>query len=369
MKKIRNLVLIFLVGIIAITGCSKKNKLAPSEALKKAAGQLNTTDNYKMGISLGMAFALGESMSVDMNASGSVIVDVKNGLSYTKISVNMTGEEATTETYTDTKSKDGKLIVYAKTSDDDKWVKSETAFVNQNNQFNEFFNNLVNSENIKELKADKDNYNYELTISSDQLKQITSLYGTDDMGLTNGNTDSFKMNISIDKETGNYSKISVDMTDIIKNATGNIAAVKITKAEFAITISDINKAEAIKIPEAALNVDEDDDLQIINSFATDDYDKTVTCSIKNDSIESEIVFGLNNDKYVKSLEETVYTFDTDAAAESFWNEQSTKDNDKSIFHMNNKVIISNYHDAEGQEKDYTTSDLKAMLEKDGYLCE
>lgn len=374
MKKFKYLMTALLVSLVAVTGCSKKNSLSPSEAVSKAAEGMQMAESYKMNMNMAMALSMGDSLSFDMNFSGDAITDVKNGLTYTTMKINLFGENITTETYTDTKSKDGKIITYSKSSEDDEWHKDEASYTEETNQMKKFFTNLEKNKNIKELSSDKDNYNYEITITSDDFKELTSMLGetSDELDLTSAIKGDLKINVSIDKKTGNYSKLSIDMKDLLKNSMGDTEGVKVSKAEFVITISDYNSAAKITIPEDALNaktnsiIDLNDN--IINYFDGDEYDTTLTCKIENDEIESEITFGFNDDKYAKALEESTYKFETEEEADEFIDELDNNDNIMA-FKWDNDVDVTVYYDPEDDEKDYSYSDIKSMMEKDGYVCE
>ena len=368
MRKLKYFMLTLLVGMVALTGCSKKNSMSPSEAVKKAVNNMQTSENYKMNMAMNLAFSMGENLSFDMKFSGDVVSDVKNGLVYTNMVVNMLGQDFTSETYSDTKSKEGKIIVYAKTSEDDEWVKSETDFSEDTNKMMEFFNN------IKELASDKNNYNYEITITKEDFKQLYSLMSeTETLAIADNLGEDLKIIVSIDKKTGNYSKISIDMKDLIKKSMGDAEGVKISKAEFVITVSDYNSANAISIPKEALEAETSDLIdygELINSFSEDDYDKVLNCKINGENIESEISFGFNDDKYEKSLEETIRIFESSKEADDYWEKISDEDsNNQFVFAFDNKVTITKYHDANDTEKSYSISDVRAMMEKDGYVCE
>lgn len=377
MKKFKYLMTALLVSLVAVTGCSKKNSLSPSEAVSKAAEGMQKADSYKMNIDMGIGFSMGDSLSFDTNVTGDSIADIKNGLTYVTMKINLLGEDVTTEIYTDTKSEEGKVITYTKSSEDDEWSKAEASYSDDNaDQTKAFFTNLKKNKNIKELKSDKDNYNYEITITSDDFKELTSMLGetSDELDLTSAIKGDLKINVSIDKKTGNYSKLSIDMKDLLKNSMGDTEGVKVSKAEFVITISDYNSAAKITIPDDALNaktnsiIDLNDN--IINYFDGDEYDTTLTCSVESDDISSEITFGFNDDKYAKALEESTYTFETEEEADEFVDELDADDNDNvMVFKWDNEVDVTIYYDPEDDEKDYSYSDVKSMMEKDGYVCE
>lgn len=372
MKKLKYFMITLLVGMVALTGCSKKNSLSPSEAIKKAVSNMQTSKNYKMNMEMAMAFSMGESLSLDIKLNGDILNDVTNGLSYTSMKVNLLGQDVTTETYTDIKSKEGKIITYIKSSEDDEWSKTETDYNENTDKVMGFFSKLEQNNNIKELSSDNNNYNYEIKITKDDLKSLSNIVAENDSLAIFDNIDGdLIIKVSIDKKTGNYSKLYFDMKDLIKNSMGNVEGFTISKAEFTITISDYNNAKEVVIPEEALAaeiIEIDDEIEYL--FNSDDYDKILSCEISNNDISSELTIGFNDDKYKKSMEEKTYTFaDSDEAA-SFWEEKTNEEgNNQSVFLWENEVSITTYHDATSDEVNYTYNDVKSMMEKDGYVCE
>lgn len=374
MRKIKYFIVALLVSMVALTGCSKKNSLSPSEAINKAVKNIQESKNYKMTLDMTIGMSMGESMSFETSINGDIAVDTENGITYTKMIANALGQQATNETYVDTKSQNGKMIVYTKVSTDDNWTKTESDYNEDKINYGRFFEKLEKSKNIKELNPDKNNYNYEVTVSAEDFKELASSIGDNEsLSTLSELKGDLKIKISIDKETGNYSKLYVDMKKLMEEAmnTSGAQGVKITKAEFTFIVSDLNKAGEIKIPSEALNAKTNNEEENnINSFVYDDYDEVLTCSASEENITSEITFGFINDKYAKAYEEINQTFDTETEAEELYEELNEENEENQfVYRLDKKVSITTYYDPEDDQKDYTYSDVKSIFEGNGYICE
>lgn len=372
MKKIKYLMLALLVSMVTLTGCEKKNSLSPSEAINKAVKNIQESKNYKMTLDMTIGMSMGESMSFETSISGDIAVDMENGVAYTKMIANALGQQATNETYVDTKSKSGKMITYSKVSTDDNWTKTESDYNEDEINYGKFFEKLEKSKNIKELNPDKNNYNYEVTVSAEDFKELANSIGNNEsLSTLSELKGDLKIKISIDKETGNYSKLYVDMKKLMEEAmtTSGAEGVKITKAEFTFKVLDLNKAGEIKIPSEALNTKEEN-ADIENSFDYADYDKTLTCKASDKNITSEITFGFINNKYAKAYEESSQTFDSKTEAEELYDQLNEEDEENQfVYILDKKVSVTTYYEPEDDQKDYTYSDIKSMFEGNGYICE
>lgn len=374
MKKIKYVFTAMLVTLLALTGCSKKNSLSPSEALSKASKNVKESQNYKMNMEITTGMSMGEELSFNLNVTGESKVDVTNGITYTLVKMNVLGNDVTTETYSDTKSETGKLITYTKSNTDDEWYKTILDFDLNESNMQAFLSDLATKNNIKEIKDDKDNYNYEIVIPSDSINSIIGSVGSE--GLTVPLEGDVAIKVSVDKKTGNYSKIYMDMKDVMKKSMekSGVATVNISDASISITISDYNNAGSVTIPSEALEAkiveNLDDDSELINEFSSDDFDEILTCKVNTDKIEDEITFGFTNGKYAKAVEEVNHTFETEEEAEKFYDEhvKAGLDNE-AYYHFDKEVNITTWIDPEENEKDYSIADVKAMMEKDGYICE
>ena len=222
----------------------------------------------------------GKEQSVYMKDSTSL--DIKNMLSYNEISTNLFGTDMKIESYS--KYADNTITVY--TNFLGSWSKQEKEFENYPNiagNLDDLINldSLINSDYIKEIAADKDNYNYEANISAEDLKKISALVGeetaTDMVDSFNGN---IKMIISFDKSTGYISKLKIDLMDIVKDLPKEETnGAEYTKALMEIKFYDYNKVGEIVIPQEALNVPDEEDVDIdfegFNDETTNENDETI----------------------------------------------------------------------------------------------
>ena len=286
MKNIKKFLVVSFMFLVTltITGCGKnysKSNLSAKEAFEKSNTATATVTSYKMEMLMDMAAKVeGKEQSVYMKDSTSL--DIKNMLSYNEISTNLFGTDMKIESYS--KYADNTITVY--TNFLGSWSKQEKEFENYPNiagNLDDLINldSLINSDYIKEIAADKDNYNYEANISAEDLKKISALVGeetaTDMVDSFNGN---IKMIISFDKSTGYISKLKIDLMDIVKDLPKEETnGAEYTKALMEIKFYDYNKVGEIVIPQEALNVPDEEDVDIdfegFNDETTNENDETI----------------------------------------------------------------------------------------------
>lgn len=366
MKKTKYLIVGLLVSVLAITGCSKKgNDLSVEETFKKAVNNVNSAENFKMKIAMNIGMKA-EGLTMDMSVNLDSISDIKNGKSKMTMSMNMLGMNYETEAYTDTTSESGKTITYTKGMDGT-WSKtvSDTQNADTNSSI-EFLKNLDSNNGIKQLKADKNNYNYEVTINADTFKSLMS-----EMDDSNVYADALKgdvkIKVSIDKKTYNYSQISMDMTDMMKEYMKEAQeGVEITKAEFIISFSDYNKAGNVEIPSDVINAaKEDDDWNWDNDglFDDSDYDKVLTCTNEEGNAAK---VGFIDDKSVLVHVEISYNFDSIEEANEYYDEYETEENE-SKFKLGSTVTIT-YDETILEDEQLSYDEVKEAFIAKGLTC-
>ncbi len=386
MKKFKYIMIFMLVSMVALTGCGKKNSLSPSESVKQAKEKMEKLDNYNMKAELIVGIASGDvSMDIKVNMDGSV--DVKNKKSYVKTSMDLLGNSQESEAYST--EVDGIVTTYSKDNDGN-WTLSTSETNSTSDITNSALAILTNGEKLKELKADDKNYNYQINISVDELKKLAG--NTDDsLNLLDGVdlSGDLVVKFSIDKENGYYTKMSIDMKDLLKNVTKDLgeeaSSLQISKAEFNFEFLDFNKAKAIEIPAEALETDSKIDNNSGNVVDLDSSD--VKCTLEEDGSKSTMSASIT-DGYVSiinmsQIEEFETEEDANTALEEF---NSFADTFYSITGVNasarsegTKVIVDMSIDLTKADSDFLTTefgsekitkeDFVNMAEEESYVCE
>lgn len=386
MKKFKYIMIFMLVSMVALTGCGKKNSLSPSESVKQAKEKMEKLDNYNMKAELIVGIASGDvSMDIKVNMDGSV--DVKNKKSYVKTSMDLLGNSQESEAYST--EVDGIVTTYSKDNDGN-WTLSTSETNSTSDITNSALAILTNGEKLKELKADDKNYNYQINISVDELKKLAG--NTDDsLNLLDGVdlSGDLVVKFSIDKENGYYTKMSIDMKDLLKNVTKDLgeeaSSLQISKAEFNFEFLDFNKAKAIEIPAEALETDSKIDNNSGNVADLDSSD--VKCTLEEDGSKSTMSASIT-DGYVSiinmsQIEEFETEEDANTALEEF---NSFADTFYNITGVNasarsegTKVIVDMSIDLTKADSDFLTTefgsekitkeDFVNMAEEESYVCE
>lgn len=368
MKSLKVLFATLLVSLVALTGCNKKNELKPTEAIEKAAENMQTLENYKVNVKLNLGMSANdEKVEVSLDANGTV--DMKNKLIKMTMSANAMGEEANTEMYMDFSDKN--IITYGK-NEDGSWTKSTT----DNSQFGAVSENTDAFEqlNIKEVGSDKNNYNYEVSLKEEEINELLDSMKDqlenvpfDIKGLVKELTIKF----SIDKETGNYSKISMDLASMLKKTidevikqSGQDVNIKIDAANFEITVTDYNKAGSVEIPSEVIESAESG-----LEFEADGNTKTCTLSLTEDGYEGteKITIGLDDTDMVESIDSEIQLkFNDEEAADTYYDEVSDSEDYNGVFKVNNSITLTASQEVT-DDVDYETT--KKEFEDLGYTCE
>ena len=390
MKKLKYLVAALIIGAVTLTGCGKKETISPEDAIKKAQNTMKTVDNYKMDMSVDAAIKA-QGMSLEINLSLNGTIDEKNGKAKMTMTANALGMDINTEMYTDTKSEEGKSITYTK-QEDGTWSKSVSERTEVNADVSDAMLEIINSgSNVKAVKADsKDVNTYEITIPAEKLASLMDMAGTNDV--TSIDTSSLKGNVvlrvSIDKKTNNFTKLYMDMKDLLSSTMSENEDIKveISKAEFTINFSDYNKAGNVTIPSDVTEnatesedydydfVDDDDfDFNFgTTEFNESDYEKVLKCTYTetNEDVKGEAVMnvGFKNSIATTIYSEQKYTFNSTEEAEAFYDDYETEDGEN-ISRANNVVSVTSIAEKEDVEEDISYDEAKNSLEAEGFTCE
>lgn len=380
MSKIKYVLVALLVSMVALTGCGKKNSLSPQETIEKAAKNMQTVENLKMDADVNLGIK-SESMEVTMTIGLDSIIDVKNGKMKMDMNMDAFGSKASVQMYGDFKNDKNEMIVYTKEDDSD-WTKSssdlgETSEEVSKEDVDKLFEMLESSKMLKEAKTDKENYNYEITINKETMTKLAELAGeTADIDLSSIEDlkGDFVIKVAINKDTYQYSKITVDMKDMINEllaTMGSAEGTKLSTAEFVITFYDYNKAGNVEIPEEVIEEAEENDFSFEDSyFDEDEYDDVLICTYSEEedgaTATGEINIGFNNDKAVYEYGVIDYEFENEEDAQAFYDEYELSDNEgKSQYGS----FVTIEYDAEVAEEDtYDYETAKSNYSIMGFSC-
>ncbi len=387
MKKLKYLVAALFIGAVTLTGCGKKETISPEDAIKKAQNAMKTVDNYKMDMSIDAGIKA-QGMSLEVNFSLNGTIDEKNGKAKMTMTANALGMDINTEMYTDTKSEKGKNISYAK-QEDGTWKKSVSDSTEVNADVSNAMLEVINSgSNVKSVKADsKDVNTYEITIPAEKLASLMDMAGTNDV--TSIDASSLKGNVvlrvSIDKKTNNFTKLYMDMKDLLSSTMSENEDIKleISKAEFTINFSDYNKAGNVTIPSDVIenatedddddyNFDDDDFNFNTTEFDENDYEKVLKCTYTetNEDVKGEAVtnVGFKDSIATTIYSEQKYTFNSAEEAEAFYDDYETGDGEN-ISRTDNVVSVTSIIEKEDDDEEMSYEDAKSSIEAEGFTCE
>ena len=387
MKKLKYLVAALFIGAVTLTGCGKKETISPEDAIKKAQNAMKTVDNYKMDMSIDAGIKA-QGMSLEVNFSLNGTIDEKNGKAKMTMTANALGMDINTEMYTDTKSEKGKNISYAK-QEDGTWKKSVSDSTEVNADVSNAMLEVINSgSNVKSVKADsKDVNTYEITIPAEKLASLMDMAGTNDV--TSIDASSLKGNVvllvRIDKKTNNFTKLYMDMKDLLSSTMSENEDIKleISKAEFTINFSDYNKAGNVTIPSDVIenatedddddyNFDDDDFNFNTTEFDENDYEKVLKCTYTetNEDVKGEAVMnvGFKNSIATTIYSEQKYTFNSAEEAEAFYDDYETEDGEN-ISRTDNVVSVASIIEKEDDDEEMSYEEAKSSIEAEGFTCE
>ena len=387
MKKLKYLVAALFIGAVTLTGCGKKETISPEDAIKKAQNAMKTVDNYKMDMSIDAGIKA-QGMSLEVNFSLNGTIDEKNGKAKMTMTANALGMDINTEMYTDTKSEKGKNISYAK-QEDGTWKKSVSDSTEVNADVSNAMLEVINSgSNVKSVKADsKDVNTYEITIPAEKLASLMDMAGTN--YVTSIDASSLKGNVvllvRIDKKTNNFTKLYMDMKDLLSSTMSENEDIKleISKAEFTINFSDYNKAGNVTIPSDVIenatedddddyNFDDDDFNFNTTEFDENDYEKVLKCTYTetNEDVKGEAVMnvGFKNSIATTIYSEQKYTFNSAEEAEAFYDDYETEDGEN-ISRTDNVVSVASIIEKEDDDEEMSYEEAKSSIEAEGFTCE
>lgn len=386
MKKLKYLVAALFIGAVTLTGCGKKETISPEDAIKKAQNAMKTVDNYKMDMSVDAGIKA-QGMSLEVNFSLNGTIDEKNGKAKMTMTANALGMDINTEMYTDTKSEEGKNISYTK-QEDGTWKKSVSDSTEVSADVSDAMLEVINSgSNVKSVKADsKDVNTYEITIPAEKLASLMDMAGTNDMsaidaGSLKGNV---ILKVSIDKKTNNFTKLYMDMKDLLSSTMSENEDIKLefSKAEFTINFSDYNKAGDVTIPSDVIEnatEDDDDDYNFdddfnfnTTEFDESDYENVLKCTYTetNEDVKGEAVMnvGFKNSIATTIYSEQKYTFNSAEEAEAFYDDYETEDGEN-ISRTDNVVSVTSIIEKEDDDEEMSYEEAKSSIEAEGFTCE
>ncbi len=304
-----------VISLLLITGCGEKEDYF--ETAKKNMQELKS---YSMNIDVEMQMKTG-GITINLPITLSSDVDVTNKISKMEMSTELMGTNISSTAYVD--GTDENNVIQYSSTDGTNWTKTKVE--NNNNQAN----NLVNADNLKEIKSDdKDYYVYEATLDKDKMTGIIGedLTDNDIMGsidITNNITFKYYIN----KKTKYVEKIVAELNDVMNvtdEASGQEA--ELTKLNFEITFSNFNEVKEIVIPESAkkannqVNPSNDETKTMKCHYSANnsgtkfdltyfvDYDGSYVTSVRSDErITSDNSTVLET--YKKTVEETYSPFD------------------------------------------------------------
>ena len=253
MKNIKRFLVVAFAFLVTLTftGCGKKNytksNLSAKEAFEKSNTGTATVENYKMDFNVEVAGSEnGKEYSFYMKDT--TTIDTKNMTSYNVISTNMLGTDLSVKSYA--KYDENTVTTYSELFG--QWTKVTTPSEGIPNTI-ATIDDTLNFDNIKEIDADKDNYNYEATISMDDLKKIAATTGEGDSAeMFTDMPGDVKMIISFDRSTGYLSGLKVDLMDLIKAAGEQLGGATFTKAYIEFKFYDFGKSGEVVIPNDAI---------------------------------------------------------------------------------------------------------------------
>ena len=289
MLKFKKLMAVMLVGLITLTGCgNKKNSLSVEETVKKMGNNMKELSSFKVDLDAGLKAKNGDD-DIDFSISANADVDLKNQNLKLKLAYKGMGQDANMDVYFNIDKENNKITVYFKETDG-QWKAQEinldelTGQLSGNVQFSlsgisdlskasDYLVKLLDSEKVKQVDPDKENYNYEMNITgsdiSNYVDEIVKLIpNSDDESIKSSiamikaflNNIKESINIKVSFTKGDYylSNLSIDVKDFANELIKSIVAmsgqemdITLSRADAKLTISDFNKVGDVVIPEEA----------------------------------------------------------------------------------------------------------------------
>ncbi len=386
MKNIKYILMTLLVSVVAITGCGKKNSLSPKETFEKTAESMQKVENFKMNANVNVGLKAGESEIV-VKLTLDALADIKNGKMHMNMDLDALGEKANVEAYADFKNDDNEMIMYVK-DEEGNWTKSteELSEETATEMSTEVFDALESSKMLKEVKADKENYNYEITVNKETIKSLMKTLDASE-ALEDMDIDSLEgdivVTISVDQKTYNLKKISIDMKDMIDKLMSSLGeqaeGMEISKAEFIMTF-DYENVGTVEIPDEVIEAAEEDDYDFdyddtdfgdVFEFDEEDYEEILSCSMteSEEGVEAttDILVGFNDDISVAGYYDLGYTFENIEDAEEFYDSYEREPYEM-VLQGGNSVFISGSEEFD-TDLQMSYSDAKSYYESIGMVCE
>lgn len=192
------------------------------------------------------------------------------------------------------------------------------------------------------------------------------------------------LRVSIDKKTNNFTKLYMDMKDLLSSTMSENEDIKleISKAEFTINFSDYNKAGNVTIPSDVIenateddddyNFDDDDFNFNTTEFDENDYEKVLKCTYTetNEDVKGDAVMnvGFKNSIATTIYSEQKYTFNSAEEAEAFYDDYETGDGEN-ISRTDNVVSVTSIIEKEDDDEEMSYEEAKSSIEAEGFTCE
>ncbi|MGI5892604.1 MAG: DUF6612 family protein [Bacillota bacterium] len=282
LKKLRFLLLVLLIPIIALTSCATTPDPSSPEGILNASNQaMANIESYAAKMDMKMSMKMDQSSVVNMDMLSDIKYIAKPKILMSmdsNINFSMMGQEQTMQTMNYIEQTDSGLTVY--TNMQDQWMKNEVPMEDLSNYLQQdpaavldlYNKNLVSAEILgEESVAGKDCYKINVVISSEALTQIMEQFGgAESMGL---NTEEFAQDkealaaagdlstiLWIDKNDSFLVKQSLDLSEFMTNIMKTVSEQEGETADFGdistvmtVEYLDYNAVEAFTIPDEARN--------------------------------------------------------------------------------------------------------------------
>lgn len=292
MKKKLLSILLVLVMILSVSGCEKK-ELSASDLLEKAYENCESVKNITAKQTMQLsASAAGESINLNIDSDIVAFSDPYKVKMEANMDMGELGSQAITMYMAE---EDGKYYTYTGASG--MWMKQsmdKAAFDEAMNSYDSkaYLEQLVGSTSTftfnETTEDDKEVYKLDGNITGESLKNMLktansmSQLGSLGIDYTQAfdSISDLPVTIYIEKESGNLYKMSMDMSDFMKQIMSSMSGaadtdeslntdVAIDKCDMTITYTGYDNAENFDIPEEALNAEEID-LNALSGLDMDD---------------------------------------------------------------------------------------------------
>ncbi len=292
MKKKLLSILLVLVMIFSVSGCEKK-ELSASDLLEKAYENCESVKNITAKQTMQLsASAAGESINLNIDSDIVAFSDPYKVKMEANMDMGELGSQAITMYMAE---EDGKYYTYTGASG--MWMKQsmdKAAFDEAMNSYDSkaYLEQLVDNTSTftfnETTEDDKEVYKLDGNITGESLKNMlktaNSMSQLDSLGIDYtqafDSISDLPVTIYIEKESGNLYKMSMDMSDFMKQVMSSMSDaagtdeslntdVAIDKCDMAITYTGYDNAENFDIPEEALNAEEID-LNALSGLDMDD---------------------------------------------------------------------------------------------------